>query len=86
MKKTETYYFGLLLDCLTMLESSQKDLDKKLEGLMEVVLANNQLLGLFMKTLGVTDESSENLKTPLSEDLLEELIKHSADRETWGRS
>ena len=86
MTKTETYYFGLLLDCLTMLESSQSDLDKKLDGLMEVALANNQLLGLFMKTLGVTDESSGNLKTPLNEDLLEELIKHSAEQEKWGKS
>ena len=86
MEKTETYYFGLLLDCLTMLESSQKDLDKKLEGLMEVVLANNQLLGLLTKTLGVTEESLGNLETPLSEDLVEELIKHSAEQEKWGKS
>ena len=86
MKNTETYFFGLLLDCLATVESSQKELDKKIDDLMGVVLANNQLLGLCMKTLGATGEFSENSEAPLSEDLLEELIKYSAEREKWGKS
>ncbi len=86
MKKTEDYYWQLLLDYLTMLESSVKDLEKKLTDSLEVGLMNNQLLGFLLKTSQPMEEFSENLEIPLSKELLEELIKHSAELERWGKS
>ena len=86
MTKIEKYFYGLLSDSLTMSESSQNDLNKKLNDLHEVVLANNQLLGFLVRTLGGREESSESLAIPLSEELLEELTKHSAEAEKWGES
>ena len=86
MKKIEDYLLRLLLDCLTTYEFSLKDLDKKLTDLQEVVLMNNQLLGFLSKTLLPMEESLGNYETPLNEELLEELIKHSAELEKWGKA
>ena len=86
MKKIEDYLLRLLLDCLTTYESSLNDFDKKLTGLQETVLMNNQLLGFLSKTLLPTEESLGNYETPLNEELLEELIKHSAELEKWGKA
>ena len=86
MTKIEKYFYGLLSDYLTIYESSQNDSDKKLTDLYEVVLANNQLLGFLIRTLISRGEFSESSKTQLSEDLLEELTKHSADLDGWGKS
>ena len=86
MTKIEKYFYGLLSDSLTTCESSQSDLDKKLNDLHEAVLANNQLLGFLIRTLGVREESLESSPDRLSEELLEELTKHSAEAEKWGES
>ena len=86
MEKTEEYYLQLLLQCLLMLESSVNELDKKLTDSVEMVLTNNQLLGFLAKTLNPMEESSENSEILLSVELSEELTKHSAELEIWGRS
>ena len=86
MKRIEDYLLRLLLECLTTHEFSINDLDKKLTDLQEVVLMNNQLLGFLSKTLMPMAESSVNSETQLNEELWEELTKHSAQLEKWGKS
>ena len=86
MEKIEDYLLRLLLECLTTQEYSIKDLDNKLKDLGEVVLMNNQLLGYLSKTLTPVAEFSENYETQSKEELWEELTKHSAELEKWGKA
>ena len=86
MNRIDDYLLRLLLECLTTQESSIKEFEKKLIGLEELVLMNNQLLGFLAKISLPTEEYLENSEMQLKEELLEELIKHSVDQEKWGKA
>ena len=86
MEKINQSLEELLLDYLSTNKSSIEDLHKKLNNLEEVSLMNNQLLGFLGKIITRGEESLGNLGMPLSRELQEELIKHSAELETWGKS
>tara|TARA_R100000995_G_scaffold84601_1_gene63852 strand:- start:3236 stop:3490 length:255 start_codon:yes stop_codon:yes gene_type:complete len=82
----EDYLLKILLECMTEQEMSLKNLDKRLKGLEELVLMNNRLLGFIVETLSPAPLRTQSFDSNLNEDLLSELIKHSAELETWGKS
>ena len=82
----EDYLLKILLECLTEQEKSLKHLDNRLKSLEDLVLMNNRLLGFIAETLSPVANLTESSKANLSEDLLSELIKHSAELEKWGKS
>jgi hypothetical protein len=57
---------------------------KKLEGLQELSLMNNDLLGFLAKNS--SDSPIVNFNIPFSKELWEELIKYSAELEQWGKA
>ena len=82
----EDYLLKILLECLTEQEHSIKRLDKQLKNLEEVVLMNNRLLGFLTETFSPAPPAYEDSQAEINEDLLSELIKHSAELEKWGKS
>ena len=82
----EDYLLKILLECMTEQEMSLKNLEKRLKGLEDLVLMNNRLLGFIVETLSPTPLRTQSFNSNLNEDLLLELIKHSAELETWGKS
>ena len=82
----EDYLLKLLLECLTEQETSIKNIDKRLKDIEELVLMNNRLLGFLAETLAPITHMAENSQQELNEDLLSELVKHSAELEKWGKT
>lgn len=86
MNNIEDYLLRLLIDCLTAQESQIKNLDKKLDRLQELILMNNDLLGFLAKNSSPVDEMIIKTEIPLNQEMWEELIKHSAELEKWGKA
>ena len=84
MNRIEDHLLRLLLECLSAQESSIEALNKKLERLQELSLMNNDLLGFLAKNS--MDTSMVNFDMPFDKELWEELIKHSAELEQWGKA
>jgi|TARA_R100000234_G_scaffold119914_1_gene104318 hypothetical protein len=84
MNRIEDHLLRLLLECLSAQESSIEKLNKKLEGLQELSLMNNDLLGFLAKNS--SDSPIVNFNIPFSKELWEELIKYSAELEQWGKA
>ena len=84
MNRIEDHLLRLLLECLSAQESSIEALNKKLERLQELSLMNNDLLGFLAKN--ASDAPLVNFDIPFSQELWEELIKHSAELEQWGKA
>ena len=82
----EDYLLKILLECLTEQEQSIKRLDNKLKNLEDIVLMNNRLLGFLSESLFPINRIQQDSESELNEDLLSELIKHSAELEKWGKS
>lgn len=82
----EDYLLKLLLECLTEQETSIKNIDIRLKDIEELVLMNNRLLGFLAETLAPITHMVENSQQELNEDLLSELVKHSAELEKWGKA
>lgn len=82
----EDYLLKILLECLTEQEYSIKKLNKKLKSLEEITLMNNRLLGFLSETISPIRRPYKDSQSELNEDLLSELIKHSAELEKWGKS
>lgn len=86
MNNIEDYLLRLLIDCLTAQEFQIKNLDKKLDRLQELILMNNDLLGFLAKNSSPVDEMIIKTEIPLNQEMWEELIKHSAELEKWGKA
>tara|TARA_Y100000114_G_C11699956_1_gene297981 strand:+ start:309 stop:569 length:261 start_codon:yes stop_codon:yes gene_type:complete len=86
MNNIEDYLLRLLIECLTAQESQIKNLDKKLDRLQDLVLMNNDLLGFLAKNSFPVDEINVKTEIPLNQEMWEELIKHSAELEKWGKA
>ena len=86
MNNIEDYLLRLLIDCLTAQESQIKNLDEKLDRLQELILMNNDLLGFLAKNSSPVDEMIIKTEIPLNQEMWEELIKHSAELEKWGKA
>lgn len=86
MNNIEDYLLRLLIECLTAQESQIKNLDKKLDRLQELILMNNDLLGFLAKNSSPVDEMIIKTEIPLNQEMWEELIKHSAELEKWGKA
>ena len=86
MNNIEDYLLRLLIDCLTAQESQIKNLDKKLDRLQELILMNNDSLGFLAKNSSPVDEMIIKTEIPLNQEMWEELIKHSAELEKWGKA
>ena len=84
MNRIEDHLLRLLLECLSTQESSIEALNKKLERLQELSLMNNDLLGFLAKNS--IDTSMVNFDMPFDKELWEELVKHSAELEQWGKA
>jgi len=84
MNRIEDHLLRLLIECLSAQESSIEKLNKKLEGLQELSLMNNDLLGFLAKNS--SDSPIVNFNIPFSKELWEELIKYSAELEQWGKA
>jgi hypothetical protein len=84
MNRIEDHLLRLLLECLSAQESSIEALNKKLERLQELSLMNNDLLGFLAKNS--IDTSMVNFDMPFDKELWEELVKHSAELEQWGKA
>ena len=84
MNRIEDHLLRLLLECLSAQESSIEALNKKLERLQELSLMNNDLLGFLAKNSMNT--SMINFDMPFDKELWEELVKHSAELEQWGKA
>jgi hypothetical protein len=84
MNRIEDHLLRLLLECLSAQESSIEALNKKLERLQELSLMNNDLLGFLAKNS--MDTSMVNFDIPFDKELWEELVKHSAELEQWGKA
>ncbi len=84
MNRIEDHLLRLLIECLSAQESSIEKLNKKLEGLQELSLMNNDLLGFLAKNS--SDNPIVNFNIPFSKELWEELIKYSAELEQWGKA
>ena len=82
----EDYLLKILLECLTEQEQSIKRLDNKLKNLEDIVLMNNRLLGFLSESFFPINRIQQDSESELNEDLLSELIKHSAELEKWGKS
>ena len=82
----EDYLLKILLECLTEQEHSIKRLDKRLKNLEDVVLMNNRLLGFLSESFFPINRIKHDSESELNEDLLSELLKHSAELEKWGKS
>jgi len=84
MNRIEDHLLRLLLECLSAQESSIEALNKKLERLQELSLMNNDLLGFLAKNS--MDTSMVNFDISFDKELWEELVKHSAELEQWGKA
>ena len=84
MNRIEDHLLRLLLECLSAQESSIEALNKKLERLQELSLMNNDLLGFLAKN--ASDTPLVNFDIAFSQELREELVKHSAELEQWGKA
>tara|TARA_A100000171_G_scaffold24567_1_gene22842 strand:+ start:360 stop:614 length:255 start_codon:yes stop_codon:yes gene_type:complete len=84
MNRIEDHLLRLLLECLSAQESSIEALNKKLERLQELSLMNNDLLGFLAKNS--INTSMVNFDMPFDKELWEELVKHSAELEQWGKA
>ena len=84
MNRIEYHLLRLLLECLSAQESSIEALNKKLERLQELSLMNNDLLGFLAKNS--INTSMVNFDMPFDKELWEELVKHSAELEQWGKA
>lgn len=84
MNRIEDHLLRLLLECLSAQESSIEALNKKIERLQDLSLMNNDLLGFLAKNS--MDDSMVNFNILLSKELWEELVKHSAELEQWGKA
>ena len=84
MNRIEDHLLRLLLECLSAQESSIEALNKKIERLQDLSLMNNDLLGFLAKNS--MDDSMVNFNILFSKELWEELVKHSAELEQWGKA
>ena len=86
MKNIEDYLLKILLECLTEQENSIKKLDNKVTALQELSYLNNQLLGFVASTLSSTQHKITSANLKMTEEIIYELVKHSAEFEEWGQA
>ena len=86
MKNIEDYLLKILLECLTEQENSIKQLDNKVTALQELSYLNNQLLGFVASTLSPTEHKITTANLKMTEEIIYELVKHSAEFEEWGQA
>lgn len=80
------YLLKILLECLTEQENSIKELDKKVNGLEELSYLNNQLLGFLASTIAPAEHKINSANLKMTEEIIYELVKHSAEFEEWGQA
>jgi len=86
MKNIEDYLLKLLLECLTEQEYSIKKLEDKLNLIDDVGYKNNQLLGFVASCLAPPEEKFSKSHLKMTEEIIIELIRYSAELEEWGQA
>ena len=77
---------GVLSAAVAIFYTKKQLSSKRLKDIEELVLMNNRLLGFLAETLAPITHMVENSQQELNEDLLSELVKHSAELEKWGKT